>query len=121
MTEDLITEMTQGLKISAKCERNEKELGNLIKENDKLKAVFAEQQKFLSTIDTDRRKGNVIITGVPEQTPLTSGEHPDTNDREKVEKIIGVIGCAEIPFSNLERLGQEGDKRVEETNQGCTR
>lgn len=116
MVKEIVTDITQEFKkivsnITDKCDSNKKQLDNLIQENDKLKDIVAAQQKYLSTMDASTRKRNVIITGVAEKTPLVTGEHSATNDREKVKKIFDIIGCASIPFSHMERLGREGDRR----------
>ena len=81
------------------------------KEHEALKAVVLEQQKFLTKIDSEKRSANLIITGVPEDTPLANHSGIAESNDDKVAKILEEIGCPDIQFQNTERLGKQ-----EETN-----
>ena len=90
----------------SKCSELNAEIVQLKSENKKLMSVVTEQQKFLTRIDTQSRKRNVIITGILEDTPLESDSGVAVNDREKADKVFDCIGCADIVITEMERLGK---------------
>ena len=92
----------------ADFEKTKLELNKVKAENDKLKATVAEQQRFLSRLDAEKRSMNVIITGVPE-APLEMGTSTVESDARKIEKIFEEIGCSNIAPAKIERLGQPTD------------
>lgn len=89
--------------LQAAYETTRAELCLLKEEHEKLKSIAAEQQRFLTTLDTERRASNVIITGVE--------ENDEEESAKTVEKILEEIGCEDIKTTKVERLG-----RLSETN-----
>jgi len=65
-----------------------------------------QHQLFLETLDYDKRKCNVILTGVPENQNLKEGEDIAATDHEKVSLILKSIGQAENLVESLSRLGK---------------
>ena len=90
---------------STAAEINE-EVKRLKTENDKLKSIVAEQQKFMSGLDAERRKQNVIITGLEEDAPLMCESGDAFSDRDKVQKVFEKIGCDDTEIVKVVRLGQ---------------
>lgn len=69
-----------------------------------------QHQRFLEAIDGEKRAQNLIITGIPEETPLSDGteEAEDaTTDDEKVSMVLKQIGHEEdVQVIEVSRLGK---------------
>ena len=72
-----------------------------------------QQQRFLESIDAEKRRKTVIITGLPEDEPLDGGQDENgdvikiCSDKDKVQHIFTKIGQGSTGVSNVERLGQK--------------
>ena len=81
-------------------------------ENCLLNKAVLQQQRFLESIDAEKRKGTVILTGLSEDDPLPSYTNEAdmvvqvNTDEKKVERIFGKIGQSDIAISNVQRLGE---------------
>ena len=89
-----------------------KEIDQLKSDNVSLIEAVNQHQRFLESIDSEKRACNLIITGVPE-TPFTDPDSPadspvpvDT-DSEKVDIILRKIGHkADVKVKDVVRLGK---------------
>lgn len=48
----------------------------------------------------------MIITGIPEDSPLENESGVAVSDRDKVDKVFDCIGSADIVIAEVERLGK---------------
>jgi FtsZ-binding cell division protein ZapB len=85
------------------------EIEALKQENDELKATMAEHQRFLASLDNERRSKNIIITGVAEDKPLNTNKGSARNDEEKVAMLFEEIGVNLVNTTKIERLGKPSD------------
>ena len=78
-------------------------------QNVLLQNTVQQQQRYLESIDFDRRKNNMIITGVAEDAPLMkkSTSEPATTDIEKIEEILEVINHNDVTIEDIHRLGEK--------------
>jgi len=65
-----------------------------------------QQQLFLENLDYEKRKCNLILTGVSEDQELKEGETTAITDNDKVPLILKTIGQAEILIESITRLGK---------------
>jgi hypothetical protein len=79
----------------------------LAKENSCLSQALQQQQRFLEGVDYDKRRNNIIVTGIPEQAQLTRNEGPAaTTDEEKVLLVMTEIGHQTVEIAKIQRLGK---------------
>ena len=89
--------------------KTDDEIKTLRECNDTLTNTVYQQQRFLESLDADKRALNLILTGVPEDSDLLTGgegEDPASTDEAKVALILKKIGHADIRIKSVERLGQ---------------
>ena len=95
--------------LESDCERKQARI-------DALESVVIEMQKSINMIDHDKRKTNIIVTGLPE-TAVTIPSSivgcdpiPIENDNDKVKAMLSVITQDEEPLNvddwNVSRLGK---------------
>ena len=69
-----------------------------------------QHQRFLEAIDGEKRAQNLIITGIPEETPLSDGREEGgeaTTDDDKVAMVMKQIGHeVDIKVIEVSRLGK---------------
>ena len=76
-----------------------------------------QHQRFLESIDAEKRRKTVIITGLSEDEPLDGDQDENgvvikiSSDRDKVQQIFTKIGLGSTGVSNVERLGQKQTAR----------
>ena len=71
-----------------------------------------QQQRYLETIDYERRKNHLVITGLAEDSPLIDEQgQAAVTDQEKVNTIFNHIGYEHIEFNELRRLGEKPRNR----------
>jgi hypothetical protein len=87
----------------------EVKVSRLEQENNTLKEALGSQQRFLESVDFDRRRHNLIITGLSETSDLLHTESGValSTDQDKIEHILGVIGQADIEVNKIQRLGDQ--------------
>ena len=78
---------------------------SLARENEFLRNAVLQQQKFLESIDAEKRASNVIILGVPEDAMQIDETTHETDD-EKVAAIFSKIEQADIQPVSIVRLGK---------------
>ena len=78
----------------------------------KLTSTITQQQKFLDTVDADRRANNMIISGVKEstddreETALEYNRASARTDEDKIRLILQAIGTSDVEISSMHRLGE---------------
>ena len=77
------------------------EVAKIREECKELRAVVAQQQRFMEQLDSRDRDCNLIITGVPEEEAFDGA----VNDIGKCRKILEVIGDTSVPLDTT-RLGK---------------
>lgn len=97
-TEPLYKELSE---LKKDYEKTKQDLINMKTENENIKKVLGEHQRFLSSVDSEKRSANVIITGVPENV-----NDIGVDDRKMVEKILEEIHCSGTVLHKTERLGR---------------
>ena len=65
-----------------------------------------QHERFLESLDFERRKNNLIAIGIPEDSPLTHHDNVANTDKDKVELILKALDIPEIEISAIDRLGQ---------------
>ena len=84
------------------------EVEDLKTSNAKLATTLEEQQRFLESIDYEKRACNVVVMGVPEDEPLSTGDGESaTDDHQKINYILQAIGFPNTEMANLHRLGKK--------------
>ena len=77
-------------------------------EVDNIRNTIQHQQHFLETLDYERRKNHLVITGLTEDTPLIDDQgQRAVTDQEKVNMIFKQIGYENTEFNELKRLGEK--------------
>ena len=77
-----------------------------VKYNNTMSESLQQQQRYLESVDFDRRRHNLIITGITENTPIPSSNgEPANTDEEKIATIMEYIGKPEIEITSIDRLG----------------
>lgn len=90
------------------------DIRNLKDKNETLTSAVMQHQRFLESIDAERRRQNLIITGLSEDIPISrpDPENEDgepitaTSDTDKVIAVLAKLGCEEISITSCVRLGQ---------------
>ena len=81
-----------------KITKCEKRITDLESENQLLNNALLQQQRFLESLDAEKRRNTIIITGLPEDTPLLSDPDPNgrtsqiVSDEDKVQHVFRKIG-----------------------------
>ena len=92
----------------------------LLKEcNAVLTNTVIQQQRFLESLDAEKRIRNLILTGIPEDTPLPTGdeETPEaTTDEEKVTLILTKMNHGDVPVAAIHRLGKKEPTKNDSCN-----
>lgn len=78
---------------------------SLAQENEFLRNAVLQQQKFLESIDAEKRASNVIILGVPEDAMEIDGTTHESDD-EKVAVVFSKIEHVGIQPVSIVRLGK---------------
>ena len=81
-------------------------IDELKNENDSLREALMQHQRYLESIEAERRAGNVILTGVTEHD-LIDGPNTPRDDVDKVKLILGKIGVTNLGIASVTRLGRE--------------
>ena len=76
------------------------EIRDLRRDNEKMAETVAHHQKMLEILEADKRAGNLIITGLPEDRM----EGADTDDA-KVKKVMSAMQLEDVGVKSVERLG----------------
>ena len=73
-----------------------------------LTTAVQQQQGYLESVDTERRRNNLIMTGIPEDpTPISiEGAEPAITDTEKIAQVMEKLGHADKGIQQTIRLGQ---------------
>ena len=78
-------------------------LNGRLDEQDK---IIARQQRYLETLDREKRENRLVVTGVPERAELEG----ETCDERKLAKVWQVLEV-EVKPRSFTRLGKESDDR----------
>ena len=67
----------------------------------------------MESVDFDRRRHNLIVTGLSETRDLLHTESGVSlsTDQDKIVHILGVIGKADIEINKIQRLGDQSTNR----------
>ena len=86
----------------------EGKVARLEHENTTLKETLGSHQCFLESVDFDQRRHNLIITGITESSDELQNETGVvlSNDQDKLDYILGVIGQTDIELNKIQRLGE---------------
>ena len=82
-----------------------KEITTLREENSKQSEALMQHQRYLESLESEKRAENLIITGVPE-TGMTKNGQEINNDDDKCKLILEAIGKPEIVIKSAQRLGK---------------
>lgn len=82
------------------------EIKSLKKTNETLCETLAQQQRYLESVDAERRACNLIITGVDEGSDLGH------TDEEKVNLILRTVGHENVTTTYIGRLGAAAANRT---------
>jgi hypothetical protein len=106
-----ISELRQEISdFKSEYEKTKAELEVVKSDLAKMKTVLTEHQRVLTTVDSDRRSANIIITGVPEHLPLRTAQGTSVvDDKEKVRSILTDISCGDVDLKNIQRLGNPAE------------
>ena len=74
--------------------------------NSTLTEVVSQQQRFLESLDAEKRACNLIITGLKEDGPLSVEEDSAHTDEEKIVLVLKKIGQENIAPVSVTRLGE---------------
>ena len=104
----------------------EKEIESKSEKIDTLTGIIVNMQKAINMIDFDKRSTNIMVSGISETEITTKNDHGDeivlSDDKEKVDLILEVIGCSEIDTEEFEysRIGKpkQGAERMIKVNTG---
>ena len=91
--------------VSNRLTSSETKIKNLEAANDKLKKVVVKQQSHIANQDKKERLRNVVIAGLSESEPLTSGG--PTTDREKIDHILENLNIQHVDVVNCRRTGNK--------------
>ena len=76
------------------------EIRNLRRDNEKMAEAVAHHQKMLEIMESDKRAGNLIVTGLPEDNMEGA-----TTDGDKIKKVMSVMQLEDVEVKSVERLG----------------
>ena len=102
----IITEFRQFKTMYKEMETN---VISLKKENHQLKEALMQHQRYLETLEADKRMCNVVMLGVPESSSEAEDEHEE--DRKKITEILRVTECQSLAITSLQRLGKPSERR----------
>ena len=89
--------------------RLESELAVLKRENNNLKESVMQHQRYLETIEAEKRSRNIIFLGVPEDEMTLNNDGEAVVIKEdilKVKEILKKIHRENIQLEDLQRLGK---------------
>ena len=78
------------------------EIRNLRRDNEKMVETIAQHQKMLEILEADKRAGNLIISGLPEEEESMDGA---VTDNDKIKKVLSVMGVEDVGVKSVARLG----------------
>lgn len=65
-----------------------------------------QHDRFLESLDFERRKNNIIAIGIPEESALTHHDSVANTDEEKVSLVLKALDIPAIEISAIDRLGK---------------
>ena len=99
-----------------------REIQVLRDKNTYLTNAVMQHQRFLESLDADRRRNNLIVTGLSETDPLTDPTHKNeageiqprsvTSDIDKVKMLLSKIAVSDAEVSSCDRLGESQDDQT---------
>lgn len=93
--------------MNANSAQRDAQIKELQESNQMLRKTLAQQQRFLETLDEDRRATNIIVLGLPEDVDMPYGERSLATDEEKWQGVLEEIAITEpIVVDNIQRLGK---------------
>ena len=112
-----VPELLQQLIDEVKKLNNEKqsiqgEIAALKTSNELLLQAVAQQQRFMETIDAEKRSRNLIFLGVPESENLATNDGVADTDETKINAILRLIGQGNVRPDSILRLGKEDPNRT---------
>ena len=72
---------------------------------DKQEKILSKQQRFLESVDREKREDKLVVTGISEDKDLSGA----SNDADKLTKIWEVMGTEVNPRA-ITRLGKKSDR-----------
>ena len=101
--QDLKTELQEHKK---KVDSLEKKMEAVMTDNNSLKndvvhlsRALEDQQRYLESLEFEKRKNNLIITGITEEHS-TPDQEPKKTDMEKITEILTNIGLPEVELES---------------------
>lgn len=83
----------------------QKDIRRLSDENTQMKAALLQHQRYLESLEAEKRASNLIITGVPEQN-IKYKDKTASTDQEKCNLLLTVIGTPNLAINEIQRLGK---------------
>ena len=77
-------------------------------ENESLSEAVFQHQRYLESMEAEKRAANLIITGVTEGD-FVNNEQILQNDEDKCALILETIGMTDVELKQIERLGKAPD------------
>ena len=91
--------------LKERCVQTEKQIQSLQQTNDQLSEGLMHHQRYLEMVDSEKRNGNVIITGITE-ADLVVDDKTIEDDHAKVGHIFEKIKLANVLIDEVQRLGK---------------
>ena len=104
MKNDIVIQLRSEIK-SVKDDHDIK-LDKLRDENKVLRDCMMQHQRYLESLESQKRVENIFIFGVSESENMTHDNVTATNDKEKCSLIFNKIGC-QVQEVDISRLGRE--------------
>ena len=105
--EDKLNEILSELKdLKVERESQRKDIEHLKEENGQISDILMQHQRYLESLEAEKRAENLIITGIPE-SDLRFNNELYTTDVDKCKLIFSKIGKADTQFTSAERLGRQ--------------
>ena len=100
--------LTEVKKFNTDREIMQQQMDAMKQSNELLLSTVAQQQRFLESIDAEKRSKNMIILGIPEDPNLIlDGTAADT-DEKRVAIILKKVGQENVVPVTIQRLGKDG-------------
>ena len=77
-------------------------------QNTTLRESLLQHQRYLESIESEKRSKNIMVMGVGESTDISHNGHTAKNDLDKCNLILTSIGC-NASIEAVTRIGQQPD------------
>ena len=85
---------------------HELKISKIREENASLREALLQHQRYLESIESEKRAANIIVMGVCEGGDLTHNGETARDDKDKCDMILKHIGCV-APILSTTRIGKQ--------------